>query len=54
MSSNSFLTSDMTSKNDIFMYILMCCYQKSGCGDILLTPPFPLGFAAITDHPRAG
>jgi hypothetical protein len=42
MSSKSFLTSDMTSKNDIFMSILMYCYQKSSYGDFLLTPPFRL------------
>jgi hypothetical protein len=34
------------------MYILMYFCQKSGCGTTLTIPP--LGFTAITDHPRAG
>jgi hypothetical protein len=43
----------MTSKNDILTYFLMYFCQKSGRGTTLLTPPFPLGVTAITDHLRA-
>jgi hypothetical protein len=44
----------MTSKNDVLTDFLMIFRQKSGRGTTLLTPPLPLGFTAITDHPRAG
>jgi hypothetical protein len=49
MSSESYRTSDMMSKNDVLMYILMYFCQRSGGGSTLL-----LSFTAITDHPSAG
>jgi hypothetical protein len=36
------------------MYILTYFHQNSGCGATLLAPTLPLGFSAITDHPKLG
>jgi hypothetical protein len=48
-----FWTSDIMSKNNILTYFLMYFRQKSSCGATLSTTPLPVGFTAITDHPKA-
>jgi hypothetical protein len=54
MSSKSFWTSDMTSKNDVLTSILTF-FRQNFCRVATLSPsPLPTGFTPITDQPSAG
>ncbi len=53
-SCESFLTSDMMSKNGVLTSILKFFCQKFCRGATILTSPLPTGFTVITDHQSAG